>query len=70
MSKRKVEVFTAGFPVCQPTVDLVNKLACSSCEVKFPWFHRDENKCMTLKRKEHTNVRPKKAKKNAIFYRI
>ena len=33
MSKRKVEVFTAGCPICQPTVDLVRKLACDSCEV-------------------------------------
>ncbi|MEW6144148.1 MAG: glutaredoxin [Thermodesulfobacteriota bacterium] len=32
-SKRKVEVFTAGCPVCEPTVDLVNKLACPSCGV-------------------------------------
>ncbi len=31
--KRTVEVFTAGCPVCQPTVDLVNELACDSCEV-------------------------------------
>jgi hypothetical protein len=33
MTKRKVEVFTAGCPVCQPVVDLVNKTACPSCEV-------------------------------------
>lgn len=32
-TKRKVEVFTAACPVCEPTVELVNKLACSSCEV-------------------------------------
>jgi len=31
--KRKVEVFSAGCPACQETVDLVNKIACSSCEV-------------------------------------
>lgn len=32
-TKRKVEVFTAGCPVCEPAVELVNKLACQSCEV-------------------------------------
>ena len=31
--KRKVEVFTAGCPVCDETIDLVNKVACPSCEV-------------------------------------
>jgi glutaredoxin 3 len=31
--KRKVEVFSADCPVCQETVDLVNKIACPSCEV-------------------------------------
>lgn len=33
-TKRKVEVFSAGCPVCQEAVELVNKLACSSCEVQ------------------------------------
>lgn len=32
-AKRKVEVFTSGCPVCEPTVDLVKKTACDSCEV-------------------------------------
>ncbi len=32
-TKRKVEVFTAECPVCEPAVELVNKLACLSCEV-------------------------------------
>lgn len=31
--KRKIEVFTAGCAVCQPTVDLVKSMACSTCEV-------------------------------------
>lgn len=31
--KRKVEVFTAGCPVCDPTVKTVKDLACSSCNV-------------------------------------
>lgn len=31
--KRKIEVFSAGCPVCQETIDLVNKIACPSCEI-------------------------------------
>ncbi|MBI5252504.1 MAG: thioredoxin family protein [Desulfomonile tiedjei] len=31
--KRKIEVFSAGCPVCQDTVDMVNRLKCDSCEV-------------------------------------
>lgn len=33
MAKRQVEVFTAGCPVCEPTVQLVEEMACSNCEV-------------------------------------
>ena len=33
MPKRQVEVFTAGCPVCEPTVQLVQEMACSNCEV-------------------------------------
>lgn len=33
MAKRQVEVFTAGCPVCEPTVKLVEELACSNCEI-------------------------------------
>lgn len=32
-AKRKVEVFSAGCPVCEETIALVNRVACSSCEV-------------------------------------
>lgn len=32
-AKRKVEVFSAGCPACQVAIDLVKRLACSSCEV-------------------------------------
>lgn len=34
MSKRLVEVFTAGCPLCDETVKLVRELACNSCEIK------------------------------------
>ena len=33
MAKRIVEVFTSGCPLCEPVVELVNKVACPSCEV-------------------------------------
>ncbi|GAC1425572.1 MAG: hypothetical protein NVS1B13_18360 [Flavisolibacter sp.] len=32
-NKRIIEVFTAGCNVCEPTVEMVKGLACSSCEV-------------------------------------
>jgi glutaredoxin 3 len=32
-TKRKVEVFSAGCPACQDAINLVNRLACVSCEV-------------------------------------
>lgn len=33
-SKRRVEVFTAGCPICEETVTLVKSLACPSCKVQ------------------------------------
>lgn len=32
-TKRKIEVFSAGCPACLETVELVNRVACSSCEI-------------------------------------
>ncbi len=32
-TQRKVEVFSAGCPLCQDTIDLINRIACSSCEI-------------------------------------
>ena len=31
--KRQVEIFSAGCPVCKETIDLVNRMACASCEI-------------------------------------
>ena len=31
--KRQIEIFSAGCPVCQDTIDLVNRMACASCEI-------------------------------------
>ena len=33
MDKRKIEVFTAGCPVCQPTVEMVKSMAYPYCDV-------------------------------------
>ena len=33
-SIRKVEIFSAGCPVCQETIDLVHRISCSSCEIE------------------------------------
>ncbi len=33
LNKRKIELFTAGCPVCEPVVEMVKSMACSSCEV-------------------------------------
>lgn len=33
MSKRQIEIFNAGCPVCQETIDLVTQMACPSCEI-------------------------------------
>ena len=32
-NKRKIEVFSAGCPACDETINLVNQVACPSCEV-------------------------------------
>jgi glutaredoxin len=31
---RRVEVFTAGCPVCDETVQMVQRIACDACEVE------------------------------------
>ena len=33
MTTRKIEVFSAGCPLCEETIKLVNSLACPSCDV-------------------------------------
>jgi glutaredoxin 3 len=41
-AKRKVEVFSAGCPACQEAVALVQRIACSSCEVSVLDMHAPE----------------------------
>jgi glutaredoxin len=36
---RTIEVFSAGCPACQETIDLVNRVACPSCEVSVLDMH-------------------------------
>ncbi len=33
LNKRKIELFTAGCSVCEPVVEMVKSMACTSCEV-------------------------------------
>lgn len=39
MAKRQVEVFSAGCGACQETVDLINQIACPSCEITVHDMH-------------------------------
>ncbi len=32
--KRKIEIFTAGCPVCNPAVQLVKETSCENCEIE------------------------------------
>jgi len=40
--KRRVEVFTAGCPVCQGVVDMVNELICQDCDVTVYNLNKNE----------------------------
>lgn len=40
MTKRLVEVFTAGCPLCDETVKFVRELACDSCDIQI-WDLRE-----------------------------
>lgn len=33
-AKRKIEIFSAGCPACDETIEMVNHLACLSCDVE------------------------------------
>jgi len=32
-TKRRIEIFSAGCPTCEESIELVNQIACPSCEV-------------------------------------
>ena len=38
-AKRKVEVFSAGCPACKDTIELVQRIACPSCDVSVVDMH-------------------------------
>lgn len=39
MKTRKIEVFSAGCPLCRETVEQVRQLACPSCEIEVVDMH-------------------------------
>ncbi len=38
-AKRTIEVFSAGCPACEEAIDLVNRIACPSCDVQVLDMH-------------------------------
>lgn len=38
-TKRKVDVFSAGCPACEETIQMINRVACPSCEVSVLDMH-------------------------------
>ncbi|MDQ6760219.1 MAG: thioredoxin family protein [Acidobacteriota bacterium] len=40
--KRKIEVFSAGCPACEETIQLVQSIACPSCEIEVLDMHKPE----------------------------
>jgi glutaredoxin 3 len=38
-TKRTIEIFSAGCPVCEETIRMVNRAACPSCEVSVLDMH-------------------------------
>jgi alkyl hydroperoxide reductase subunit AhpF len=40
--KRKIEIFSAGCSACDDVVDLIQKIACPSCEVQVLDMHKPD----------------------------
>ncbi len=51
--KRKIEVFSAGCPVCETAIEQIKAIACSSCEVTV----LDMNNAEIAKKAESVGVR-------------
>ena len=47
MARRQVEVFTAGCPVCEPAVRLVQEMTCPDCEVTVHYLRQAEGSAFT-----------------------
>ena len=41
-TKRRIEIFSAGCSACHETIELVNRIACPSCEVTVLDMHNQE----------------------------
>ena len=41
-NKRKIEIFSAGCPACEETVETVNQIACPSCETEVLDMHQPD----------------------------
>lgn len=52
-TKRKIEVFVAGCPACEETIDLVNRIACPWCEVSV----QDMNDASVAMRAKNLGIR-------------
>lgn len=50
--KRNIEVFSAGCSVCQEAVEIVQRIACSSCEVNV----LDMNDSIVAERAKHLGI--------------
>ncbi|BDA73952.1 thioredoxin [Rivularia sp. IAM M-261] len=44
MTKRQIEIFTADCPLCDETVQMVQELACSHCEVSIYKLRQEQEK--------------------------
>ncbi len=42
MSKRQIEIFSAGCPACEETIQMVNQIACPTCDVEVLDMRRDD----------------------------
>ena len=51
--QRKVEIFSAGCPVCQEAIELVKRISCPSCDVQV----LDMNDIEVVKRAKQLGVR-------------
>jgi len=49
MKKRKVEIFTAGCPICEPALQRIKELACEQCEIIVHDLHEgcETDECRT-----------------------
>jgi len=52
-AKRKIEVFSAGCPACAETIELVNRIACPSCEISV----LDMNQAAVAQRAKELGIR-------------